>query len=354
MSDSVIAQLELSVVVFMPRHHSWLEPLLRALRAQTRANAIELVVVVESAEVFGAGTEILQGFGRSLIVEAPSASYAAAKIEGVRNTTASIVAFAEDHCFPEPAWAELLIAGHASDCAAVAPQMRNANTRTALSRALFALHWGRWANSGPGGQMDFLPPHNTSYKRSILMSMLDDLGETLVVEAFFHSRLRARGLTLEFEPAAVVHHCNISKPAPWWHNSFQGGRLYGAYRVREEHLTAQQRLFRTLTSPLVPVVRLRREAPAILGTGGSVWDRITAMTMAVIGLILHSAGEAAGYAAGPGKSEALCADFETSRFRDMSDGDILAMQLPIADSSANPALPPRDLPASSLPDPTAA
>lgn len=313
----------MSVVVFMPHHFSWLDPLLRSLRAQTASQNIELIVVVRSRATFSADETVLHGFGRSVLVESEAAdSHVSAKIVGLRAATTPIVAFAEDHCFPEPDWAERLMAAHAGDCGAVGPSMKNGNPDTALSRSAFALHWGSWAHPAIAGTAEVLPPHNTSYKRSILLAVQDKLHDLLVVEHFLHAGLREAGHVLLVEPSAVVRHCNISKVRPWWRISYNGGRVYGSYRVKHEKLSAGQRIVRTLMSPLVPVVRLKREMPAILRTGGSRADRVAAIAWSVVHLIVHSVGEAAGYAFGSGNSERECADLETSRFRDMRDSDL--------------------------------
>ena len=339
MSDPVPASIDLSVLVFMPHHHSWLEPLLRALRAQTKAQKLEVIVVVESRSAFNANEEVLRGFGRSILVEAPQAkSFIAAKLEGLRMATAPIVAFAEDHCFPEPAWAERLIEAHANDCVAVGPRVSDANPGTAMSRSLFTMHWGRWADDGFAHNVDCLPPHNTSYKRSVLMEHLTDLEDMFAVEAFFHTKLRQLGLNLRLEPAAVVRHCNMSKLGAWGAASFYGGRLYGSMRVRYEKDTTARRLVRGLSSPLVPFVRMKREASMGWATGGSLTDRAVTLIMVFIGLCIHSAGEAAGYFAGEGSAGAACADFETSRFRDMREDDLLSLRSAASRRGLEPAL----------------
>jgi hypothetical protein len=332
-------QLDLSVLVYMPHHHSWLDPLLRALRDQTCAQNLEVIVVIDSRSVFNAGEEVLHGFGRSVLLEAPhAASYIGAKLEGVRIATAPVIAFAEDHCFPEPAWAERLIHAHASDCAAVGPQMVDANPGTAMSRALFALHWGRWSGEATAGNVDALPPHNTSYKKNLLMQHFDLLEDMFAVEANFHSKLRNEGHRFVYEPAAVTWHCNISKFMPWCATSYHGGRLYASRRVLFENDSTTKRIIRGLTSPLVPFVRLKREASIIWSTGGSPVDRMCALAMAFLGVAIHSAGEAMGYFAGAGASEAACADYETSRFRDMREDDLMALRSAASRRGLEPAL----------------
>ena len=328
---------DMSVVVYMPHHFSWLAPLMRALRAQTSRDRLELVVVVQSRSTFGAGDEVLQGFGRTILVESSEAdSHVTAKVVGLRAATSPVVVFAEDHCFPEPEWAASLIRAHESDSAAVGPSMKNGNPATAMSRSLFALHWGSWQHPASAADLNVLPPHNTSYKRSVLLEMVEELPDLLVCEQFFQTRIRATGRRLTIEPSAIVRHCNVSKAGPWWRTSYHGGRLYGAYRVRHEHLTSSERVFRAATTPLVPVVRMRREISRIMHTGGSPGNLAATIALALGHLIIHAAGEAAGYLTGAGNSELECVDLETSRFRDMSEGDLMDLRVATSTRSLDP------------------
>ena len=73
-------------------------------------------------------------------------------------------------------------------------------------------------------------------------------------------------------------------------------------------------------------------------TGGSVIDRVCTVMMAFVGLCFHSAGEAAGYVAGEGDAGSACADIETSRFRDMREGDLLSLRSASSRHGLEPAL----------------
>ena len=57
---------------------------------------------------------------------------------------APIVALAEDHCFPEPGWADALIRAHQGPWAVVGPVVRNANPATIVSWCDFVIGYGPW------------------------------------------------------------------------------------------------------------------------------------------------------------------------------------------------------------------
>ena len=102
-----------------------------------------------------------------------AASVARANAAGIRAATSSVVALTEDHSFPDPEWAENLIKAHEQPWAAVGPAVRNANPATAVSWADFFIGYGPWAEPISAGTVDFLPGHNSSYKRAVLLEYED-------------------------------------------------------------------------------------------------------------------------------------------------------------------------------------
>jgi hypothetical protein len=132
----------LSVVLGAPCGYAAVRRTVQRLKRQTRASSIEVIVV---------------GFGTSLDVPPEDArpfhsfrtiqldttiSAAIANAVGVRSATAPIVAFAEDHCFPEPGWAEAMLDAHSRDHSVVGPALRNANPASSVSWTDFLMGYG--------------------------------------------------------------------------------------------------------------------------------------------------------------------------------------------------------------------
>ena len=92
---------------FSPRRARLPSSLLHSGRfvRQTLRNQIELVIVVESKESLGPPTFVPEGFGRVEILEIGEIRSIAHADAGRAAASAPIVAFAEDHAFPEPTWA---------------------------------------------------------------------------------------------------------------------------------------------------------------------------------------------------------------------------------------------------------
>ncbi len=288
------------------------------LARQTVRDRMELVLVAPSRATLDADATLLGRLGSTVVVEVGDiGSIGAANAAGVRRASAPVVVLAEDHCFPEPDWAAALIAAHRGDCAAVGPVVRNANPATAVSWADLFIGYGPWLGPCAGGAVDFLPGHNTSYKRAVLLGYGDRLEAMLGAETLLHWDLRAAGHRLLLEPTARVAHTNFSRWASWVRVQVLAGRVFAGARGAAMHPVA--RLAYVAGSPLIPLVRLvriARTAPPALR--GRLFRTLPALS---IGLVLDALGQMAGYAFGAGDAPARLARFEYQRVRHLTPGD---------------------------------
>jgi Glycosyl transferase family 2 len=141
MNDHKLPQM--SVLIVTPDDYQSIRKTIRHLNAQTVRDRLEIIIVAPSREGFGLVESEVAGFQRLHVVEAGEIKLPSeAKVLGALEATAPILAFAEEHCYPEPGWAAALIAGHEQGWAAVGPAIRNGNPRTLLSWAGVFLHFG--------------------------------------------------------------------------------------------------------------------------------------------------------------------------------------------------------------------
>ena len=211
------------------------------------------------------------------------------------------------------------MAAHRADWAAVGPAISNGNPGTRLSQAAFLLHWLQWAAPRSPGEMQYLPWHNTSYKRDVLLALGDRLPELLASEGFLQDELRASGQRLYLEAGTRTAHVNVSRLAPWLGQGYWGGRLYGA--LRSAGWPMGHRLLRAVAAPLVPAVRLSRMLRTIRRSPELRALLPGVLPAVVLGLIVHAVGECAGYLAGVGPSEERYSTFEMGRARHLAARD---------------------------------
>src|SRR5581483_5448904 len=174
---------------------------MRALCAQGPPELLEVVLVAPDPRAAAGRYPELGRFSRTQLVSCPPTSTTSTAIAtGARACTCPIVAYCEDHAFPEPGWAQSRLAAHAAGAAAVGSTMRNANPNTAVSWATFVQDFGPFVMPVAGGRSADLPWHQCSYRRDLLPlgASLELLLET---EGLLHSELLSEGHKLELESA---------------------------------------------------------------------------------------------------------------------------------------------------------
>ena len=97
--------MKMSVIVIAHGDPENLRGLLAALKAQTVASELEIVLVGPEPHRLFQDSELADfaGFQRLRGTVIPSSSEA--RTTGVKAARAPVVAFVEDHCFPLPGWA---------------------------------------------------------------------------------------------------------------------------------------------------------------------------------------------------------------------------------------------------------
>jgi glycosyl transferase family 2 len=317
---------ELSVIIVTPSRYDIIRKTIHHLRGQTIRDRIEVVIAAPSLDGLQLGRSELDGFfGYTVVEVGPIERLAEAKVAAIRVARAPVVAFAEDHCFPDRGWAAALVAAHAAGWAGVGPVIRNANPASAVSWAGLLLHFGRWLEPARAGAVEQLPWHNASFKRELLLAYGDELPRLLAVEVFLQRDLLARGHRLYLEPSATTYHANISRWWPWMRHEFVGGRLFGATRAFRERWSPARRLWQIVGTPLVPVVRLRRALRDMRRCAERRQRLPNAIGAVAVGLVAHALGEAVGYALGVGAAEHWYMDCEVDRARFVAAQDLISL-----------------------------
>lgn len=311
----------LSVILATPAGYRTIRKTVSHLRSQTAHSSLELVLVAPSQELLGLEVDQLKEFACYQVAEILKfQSIGQANAAGIRRATASIIALAEDHCFPDPQWAEKLIAAHQGPWAAVGPGVRNANPNTAVSWADLFIGYGPWLTPSPSREVEFLPGHNTSYKREVLVGYGDQLDTMMEAETVLHWDLREKGHRLYMESTASAAHTNFSLWTSWIPAQFYNGRLFAGARARQKSLS--WRMVYVLGSPLIPGVRLWR-----------IWTGLPSKELKIrffgclhaliIGLAIDGVGQMVGYALGTGNALDKVARYEVDRFKHVREQDRL-------------------------------
>jgi GT2 family glycosyltransferase len=312
----------MSVILITPDRYQTIRKTIRHLRAQGARDRLEVVVVAPSIDSLDLDEKELQDLLCFRVVEVgPIQSIGSAYAAGIRGACAPVVALAEDHSYPAPDWAEALIQAHEQPWAAVGPLVRNGNPGSMVGWADLLIAYGPWLEPAPAGEMDHLPGHNSSYKRAHLLAYGAELEFMLEAESVLHWDLRLKGYRLYLEPRAKTSHVNFTRLSSWISAQFQSGRMFAAFRARNEHWSLARRLFFTLAAPLIPVVRLRRILRELRRPGRPSHLVLRVMPALLVGLTADGAGQMLGYGLGVGTALQKLAYFEFHRYRHLRKDD---------------------------------
>jgi predicted dehydrogenase len=306
-------QPRLSVILSVKERWDLVRRTVRRLRAQTCREHIELVLVTVGAAVQIPDAEVA-GFHSVRQIPAPAgASVAQANAAGIRAASSPIVALAEDHCFPEPDWAAALIDAHARGFAAVGPEIANANPGSVVSWCDYLIGYGPWMSPCRPACVPFLPGHNSSYRRTLLLEYGDRLEAMLESETVMHFDLARRGYSLYLEPAARAAHVNFAQWGVWIPVQYHCGRVFAGSRATNWSLP--RKLFYGFASPLIPLVRAARICRELVQPGRPKQRLPKLLPALLFGLAMDGLGQMIGYLAGPGESAGRLADYEYDRLR---------------------------------------
>lgn len=314
---------EMSVVVVSLDSYERIRQTMAALRVQTARRRLEIVIVAPSKQGLNLDEANLQEFLSFQVVEVgPIRSTGGAIAAGFQKAEAPVVAYAEEHSYPFPTWAEALLLAHKKPWGAVGPAIVNANPNTFISWANLFADFGASVEPAVAGVTSHLAWHHTSYKRALLSGYeTEQLQNLLETEGFLHQALQNRGYQLYLEPAAKSNHVNVSSIVSLVRCEFVGGRLFGAARVRHNKWSMARRLLYILGSPLIPILRLRRTLQEIRRAGqfSRLFPRI--LPSLLTALVVHCLGEICGYALGAGDAAWQRVPCELNRYAFLTESE---------------------------------
>lgn len=309
----------MSVVLMTPDCYETIDLTMAHLLAQSVRDQLEIVIVAPSADGLAADESALATFHSFQVVEfGEIKTVGEANAAGARRAHAPMVAFVEEHSYPQPGWAEALIEAHREPWAAVGPVVDNANGDSVVGWADFLVGYGPWLDPSGAGVRDFLPGHNSSYKLALLLDYGPDLEGMLESETTLHADLRRKGDQLYQEPAARISHLNFENPSVWIRAQYYSGRAFAAQWA--EHWPLRRRLLYSVGGPLIPLVRLIRILGQVRGARGQPAPPAAVWPVLLLGLGISAAGEMVGYVLGAGDAVERRCDLEFHRVRHLHKG----------------------------------
>jgi len=307
-------QPELSVVLITPNNYKTIEKTIEYLYNQNVRNTIEIVIVVPKLDVLNPDIATLSTFHSYKYLELGEFyDTGHALAEGYLNCSAEIVAYCEEHSFPEPLWAETIIKRHEEPWAAVGWSVANYNPDNMVSWASFYMDFGRCVQPVNSEEKYSLASHHISYKKESLLKFKENLDELLENEAVIINEFKKHGYRAYLESRIHSNHICIAKFSSFLISEYHSGRLFAVNKSKHDNWSLIRKLVYIAGSPLRPVVKLYRISKDLYRT-----EKINLLVPGILpvltsALIFYSAGEVIGYMFGVGQSAASRMGIELSR-----------------------------------------
>ena len=317
-----MSDIYLSIVLNHASSFGRIKKTIRHIARQTALHDLELILVSNASNASDLDISELNQIPNWKQVVLPKVPYGAIGwAAGINASAGQAVVLAEDHSFPEPRWAEVLIQRQKQGFHIVAPRVLNGNPGTLVSWANFQLTFIEFYLPQASGEAERGPGHNSSYDKKALLSMDGDLATWLVSEWVLHEAMKARGYRIFLDVDIATHHVNLSKLGALFRHSFYGGRIIGSERSKSWPLP--RRLFQAAAFPLVPLLRTYRLLKWLNRKEARSEVRfLEAFPFTLAALVCHAAGEAAGYLFGEGQVMAIYQAFEISRIDYVIDQEL--------------------------------
>lgn len=307
--------MKLSVVLITGSQRERAQRVVAAVASQTAVSHIELVVVdLASGDSQRLNVpEIL----RSVYLSRPDiVRWGTARSEGVRAASGDAVAFIEDHCFPEPQWAETLIDAHRNAFGVIGYAFKSGNPESFVARASLLGRYGNFVHPAHRREASIVSGNNVSYKRDLLLSFGPALEDLLTIDFNLQEILAKRGVPLFVESRALAAHEHFTSVIREGITGHHYCRLLAAKRAETQSWTWARKLLHGIGAPLgSPAIRMWRLLRGLKGRRALWPSAIRALPVITVEYFFDSLGESLGYLVGAGDSErwALHWELEASR-----------------------------------------
>jgi len=239
-----------------------------------------------------------------------------ARAEGARAATGKSVAFIEDHCFPTPTWAEMLIEAHKNAWGGVGYAFTNANPDTYVTRTSLMARYGAFVHPAKGGRANLISGNNVSYKRDLLLSFGAQLEEVLTIDFNLQEILNKRDIPMFVESGALAAHQHFTTMIREGITGHYYCRLLAAKRAETQHWSIARKLLYGIGAPLgSPVIRLWRLIAGLRGRSELRSTVILGLPVIAAEYFFDSLGESLGYLFGVGTSESEALHWELDAAR---------------------------------------
>jgi glycosyltransferase involved in cell wall biosynthesis len=274
------------------------ETLLECLDALAKAEdvALEVLVIDRCGETLRQAVHARFPHVRVLAAD-PATSIPQLRAIGFRSALADHVAVIEDHVIVGPTWARQLLAALAEGWDVVGGSVSNAATASAVDWAAFLCEYSHLLPPLPSSRLSGLAGNNVVYRRTSIdrYAALVSAGKW---ENYLHTAMQRDGLRLTCRADIVVAHKQHYRVSEYLRQRYLFARSYAG--IRRLGMPLPARVLFAVGAVALPPVLLVRIARQVFGKRRHRIEFLRALPLIAVFVCAWAAGEAVGYACGPG------------------------------------------------------
>lgn len=216
---------------------------------------------------------------------------------GFRHARGAAIAVIEDHILVPPDWARQIQRALATGSSVVGGSVYNAATTTTVDWAAFICEYSHLISPRAGRDVERLTGNNVAYRRELVDRYSTLLGSGQWEDAV-HDALRRDGIALMCAPEIAVGHkmhyrmTEYIAQRYWYSRALAGGA--------SARLTLLQRSVGLVRSAVLPPVLFARIIGRVWASNRYRRELLQSLPLLAVFVCAWAAGEAVGYAAGPG------------------------------------------------------
>ena len=287
---------DLSVVVPSVNGLPILIECLAALQADAAASAVRLEMLVVERCGETVRRAVAQRFPDArLLPVASDTTIPKMREAAFLAATAAAVAVIEDHVIVPPGWARQMLDALAAGADVVGGSVRNAATETTTDWAAFLCEYSHLLAPLAAGDAESLTGNNVVYRRALLDRYRSVIAEGRW-EDHLHAAMRRDGVRLTCRPDIVVGHKMHYRVRDYLSQRYLYSRAYAGARAMR--LAAPKRAVLSLATAALPPMLFYRIVSRV-GRAHRA-ELVRSLPLLLLFVCAWAAGEAVGYAAGPG------------------------------------------------------
>jgi glycosyltransferase involved in cell wall biosynthesis len=175
--------------------------------------------------------------------------------QSVLATETEFIAFIEEHVTIPPNWARECLSAHAEGYAGVTGIFVAGNGEYHWARIGFLMTYGAYMFPTKGGESVNIPADNSSFVRSKLLRLEQDLELLFNTDVLLTRRLAEEGEKLYRVGDLSLAHSNERTFRAAWVSLFYWNQMYACNLVVTERWSFLRRAFRFFSMPAAPLVR---------------------------------------------------------------------------------------------------